>query len=147
MQILTIAVEPTSVLHVRDAADNLLYEKKPDAADPAKLVDDLEKPVTITLHSPGSKAFAKANAAKNNRYMDRIKRKGKSDLTADQTAAENAQFFADCTASMQHIEIGDLQGEALYKAVYSNYSIGFIAEQVNKQLGDWANFTSGSTKG
>lgn len=145
MDIRKIAVEPTTVLHLRDAADNLLYEKKADPADPSKLIDDLDKPVTITLHGPGSKAYAKAAAARHNRSVATLKRKGKVDQSAEQIAADNAEFFTDCTAAMTNIELDGLQGEALYKAVYKEESLGFIVEQVNKHLSDWANFTNGSS--
>lgn len=145
MNILDIAVEPTTVLHLRDAGDNLLYEKMVDPQDATKKVNDLTKPVTITLYGPGSKPFAKASAAKNNRMVAQLKRKGKADMTADQAIADNGDFFAACTASMSYIEMNGLQGEALYKAVYTSINLGFIAEQVNKHLGDWANFTPGSS--
>lgn len=145
MNILEVAVDPTSVLHVRDASDNLLYEKMVDPQDETKKVNDLTKPVTITLYGPGSKQYAKAAAAKNNRMVVQLKRKGKADMTAEQTVSDNGDFFAECTASMAYIELNGLQGDALHKAVYKNINLGFIAEQVNKHLGDWANFTPGSS--
>ena len=39
-----------------------------------------------------------------------------------------------------------LTGRELFHAVYSDPSIGFIAEQVAKFSGDWANFSKGSAK-
>jgi hypothetical protein len=39
-----------------------------------------------------------------------------------------------------------LTSAEMFKAVYLDTSIGFIAEQVNKAIGDWANFTKGSVK-
>lgn len=135
MDIRTQAVEETNVLHLRGADDELLYDGS-----------DKSKPVTVTLYGPGSKPFAKAQAARSNRQIDRIKKKGKSDQSADETREENAIFFAACTQSMSHVEIDDLEGAALHKAVYLDAGIGFITEQVNKHLGEWGNFTKGSTK-
>ena len=36
--------------------------------------------------------------------------------------------------------------QALFKAVYADSSVGFIAEQAMKHLGEWANFSKGSSK-
>lgn len=130
-----LAVEETSVLHLRGADEELLYEG-----------GDQKKPVTITLYSPGSKTYAKAQAARSNRLLDRIKKKGKSDLSADDTAQENATFLTACTHAMANVELDKLEGDALFKAVYSDTSIGFIAEQAGKHVGEWANFTKGSAK-
>ena len=133
MDLRKIAVEETSTLHLLDASDNPLYDGK-------------DKPVTVTLYGPGSKAYARAQAARNNRVMDKLRKKGKADQTAEQTAEENALFLSACTISMSNIEYDKLEGEALFKAVYSDTSIGFIAEQVGKHLGEWGNFTKPAVK-
>lgn len=129
------AVQETSVLHLRDASDELMY------AD-----EERKKPMTITLYGPGSKQYAKAQTRNSNRMIDKLKKKGKSDQTAEEKAQEIAEFLADCTKSFEHIDYDGLQGEELFKAVYADKSIGFIAEQANKHLGDWGNFTGGSAK-
>jgi hypothetical protein len=133
MDIRKIAVEETSILHLLDAGDTPLFDGK-------------DKPVTVTLCGPGSKTYAKAQAARNNRVMEKLRKKGKADQTADQIAAENAEFLSACTIGMDNIEYDKLTGDALFKAVYSDISIGFIAEQVGKHLGDWANFTKAAPK-
>lgn len=133
MDIRKFAVEPTARLHLRDAADELMY------AD-----GDQAQPITVQLYGPGSKQYAKAQAAQHNRMMDKLKRKGKTDQSAEQIAAEKAEFLADCTAGFEHLEYDALTGDALARAVYADTSIGFIADQVAKHLGDWSNFTKGS---
>jgi len=127
MDIRTKAVQPTSTLHLRDAADELMY--------------DGDKPVTVTIYGPGSKQFAKAQAAQQNRMLDMLKRKGKTDQTAEQKRTEQAEFLTDCTAEFGNLSYGDLTGAALANAVYSDIEIGFIADQVAKHIGDWANFS------
>ena len=133
MDIRKHAVAETTVLHLRNAADELMY------AD-----GDLKRPMQAVLYGPGSKQYAKAQARQQNRMLDKLKRKGKSDQTAEEKAAEIADFLADCTKSLDNIEYDSLTGEALFKAVYADSSIGFVADQVNKHLGDWANFTKPS---
>lgn len=127
-------VVPTSKLHLRDANDELMY------ADAGKSL-----PICVNLYGPGSKPYAQAQAAQNNRIMDKLKRKGKSDQNADQRAAESAEFLSDCTESFENLEYESLTNRALAMAVYSDPSIGFIADQVAKHIGDWANFTKPST--
>lgn len=101
---------------------------------------------TIVVFGPGSKQYTAAVAARNNRTMDRLRKKGKSDLTAEQQLADHAAFLAACTHSFENIERDGLAGEALYKATYADPSTGFIPEQVSLFLGDWGNFTQSAPK-
>lgn len=133
MDIRQFAVEPTARLHLRDAADELMYAD----GDPAK-------PIVAVVHGPGSKQYARAQAAQQNRIIDKLKRKGKTEQSADQLAAEKAEFLADCTAAFENLDYDGLAGAELYRAVYADTSIGFIADQVAKHMGDWSNFTKGS---
>lgn len=134
MDIRTLAVEPSKKLHLRDANDQLIY------ADEAKTL-----PVCVNLHSPGSKTYAKAKASQNNRLLEKLKRKGKFEQSAEQSAAETAEFLADVTESWENMQYGSIiETRALSLAVYTDESIGFIADQVNKELGDWSNFTKHS---
>ena len=128
MDIRKYAVEPTSKLHLRDANDELMYT-------------DEGKPVAVNLYGPGSKQYARAQAAQNNRLLDKLKRKGKSDQTAEQRAAESSEFLADCTESFENLEYDNLAGRELFMAVYADVSIGFVADQVAKYISDWSNFT------
>ena len=128
------AVEETSVLELRTADDQ-------------PMVGDDKLPMTVTIYGPGSKTYAKAQAANQNRVIDKLKRKGKADGTAEEKARDQAEFLAACTKEFSaNIEYDALAGDALFKAVYADVTIGFIAEQVGKHLGDWANFTKASTK-
>lgn len=134
MDIKKFAVEETGVVELVGASDE-------------PLIGDDGQRMTITVFGPGSKTFARAQAAQGNRMLDRLKRKGKADLSAEERAKEQAEHLAALTKEFSsNIEYDGLSGEALHKAVYSDVSIGFIAEQVAKHLGDWANFRGGSQK-
>lgn len=125
----------TAFLHLRDANDEPLYHE-----------GDKEKPVGITLYGPGSKRYANASAARHARNMDKLRRKGKTQQTAGELAADNAEFLTAVTHSFHHIEREQLTGEALFRATYEDIEIGFIAAQASEFVGDWANFTKGSAK-
>ncbi len=134
MDIKKFAVEPTKRLHLRDAADQLMY------ADENKTL-----PMAVNLYGPGSKQYARAKAAQNARIMEKLKRKGKIEQTAEQSAAETAEFLSACTESWENVEYEQLiQTQALSMAIYSDESIGFIADQVAKELNEWSNFTKPS---
>lgn len=139
MDIRKFSVVPTSRLHLLDANDQPMYVQN-EAGE-----NDFSKPIAVNLYGPGSKPYAAAQAAKNNRMIDRLKRKGKSDLTAEQIAAEDAIFLTGCTGSWENMHYDALEGAALSKAVYEDRTIGFIAEQVGKHIGDWGNFSKASS--
>ncbi|MRW85412.1 hypothetical protein GJ698_15105 [Pseudoduganella sp. FT26W] len=132
------AVEPTTTLHLRNAADELLY------ADDAEGNPDKSRPMRAVLYGPGSKPFKKAQAAASNRMMERLKKKGKDNVSAEEKAQEDAEFLVSCTKSLENVEFDQLTGDALSKAVYTTPEIGFIPEQINKHISDWANFTKAS---
>jgi hypothetical protein len=134
MDIRKFAVEEIGVLVLRDSSDE-------------PMVGDDGKPMTVTVYGPGSKAHAKAQAANQNRMIDKLKRKGKTEQTAEEKVREQAEFLAECTKEFSaNIGYDGLAGAALFRAVYADVSIGFIAEQVGKHIGEWGNFTKGSTK-
>jgi len=133
MDIKKFSVEETGTLELLKAND-----------DP--MIGDDGKPMTITMYGPGSKTYAKAQAAQQNRMIDKLKRKGKTDQTAEAKAAEAAEFLSSCTKEFSlNIEYDGLEGDALFRAVYSDTSLGFISDQVAKFIGDWSAFTKGST--
>jgi len=111
------------------------------------MLDEAGAPVTVTLYGPGSPEYAKAAAARENRMVDRLRRRGKSDVTPEENARERAAFLAGCTKEFSaNVEREGLAGEKLFKAIYGDSEIGFIADQVAKHLADWGNFTTGSSK-
>ncbi|MGK5053614.1 hypothetical protein [Janthinobacterium sp. RB2P8] len=134
------AVDETSTLHLKDANDDLMY------ADGADGNPDKNKPMRIKLYGPGSKQYAKVQAASNNKLFTRLKKKGKEDQSAEDQAQEGVDKLAALTHSFENISYDDLAGEALHKAVYLDETIGFIPAQVNAHLNDWANFTKTSAK-
>jgi hypothetical protein len=110
------------------------------------MLTDKGAEMAIVVYGPGSKVFAQAQAKQNNRNIEKLRKKGKFDQSAEQKAAESAEFLSDCTASFENIDYDKLKDKELFKAVYSDSTLGFIADQVAKYIGDWSNFTTGSTK-
>lgn len=96
--------------------------------------------LSVTVFGPGSKAYAKATAARTQRLLDRMAKKGKSKLTAEDQINENAEFLAAITVSFNGWVYKGGADAASILAAYKDSEIGFIIEQVQKSAGDWANF-------
>lgn len=139
MDIRKFSVAKTSRLHFRDASDELMY------ADGADGKPDTSKPMAANLYGPGSKQYAKAQADQQNRMIDKLKKKGKTEETDTEKREQQAEFLAKCTESLENVEYENLAGAALFRAVYSDIEIGFIAEQAGKYIGDWGNFSKPSS--
>jgi hypothetical protein len=133
--IASMAVSETGELHLKDAEGNLLF-------------CDEKKPITVTLYGPGSREHAQAVAKRNTRQMERLRKKGKIQLSADDGLEEGVEFLADLTLrfseNFAYSPAATLTGRDFVKAVYAARPIGFIADQVHEHIGDWANFTKGS---
>jgi hypothetical protein len=126
------AVNPTGRLELIDPSGEKMV-----AADGRQMA--------IVFYGPGSKEYARAQAAQSNRLTDQLKKKGKSDQTAEQKIDNNARFLTDVTHSFENIKIGDLEGKALYNALYTDLTLGFVADNSAAYLNDWVNFSKPST--
>ncbi len=120
----------TGVLHLRDAADNLMY------ADGADGKPDPTKPMRAHLYGPGSKQYAKAQNARQNHYVDLLKNKGKTKESAEDAMRSQAEFLAACTQSLENIDEAPID-------VYTNVKLSFIPTQIGVWLNETANFTNG----
>jgi hypothetical protein len=132
--ITTTAVEETATLELVDANE-------------APLLGDDKKQCSITVYGPGSEAFARAEAKRQNRLVERLKRKGKADLSPEEQRAEHAEFLASITVSFNgfgYPPAGEATGKDLFRALYKDRKVGFITDQVQRFVSDWGNFTASS---
>lgn len=124
----TLAASDTSDVQLRNpVTDDLMFNDG--------------KPMSITVYGPGTKVFAKARSQAENRAIDRMKRKGKTDQSPEEKLENTAEFLAACTVSLNNFDYKGASDAAAIKAMYSDRSIGWIGELVDKHMGDWANFT------
>ena len=116
-------------------------------ADDAPLIGDENKQCTVTLYGPGSAPYAQAEAKRQNRLLERLRRKGKTEMSAEEQRGESAEFLAAITISFNNFAYppaGDATGKDLFRALYMDRKVGFITDQVQKFVGDWGNFTGSS---
>jgi hypothetical protein len=137
MKIATLAVVATAFLHLKGPDGTHLY--------------DDGKPVGIDLFGPGSPESAQVEERQSARAVKRMtENDGKLSLAPiDQRRTEAAEDLAALTSGFQNIEHAGvdgqpLSGRALFIAVYSDPTLGWIKEQVLKAVGDWSRFTQGS---
>lgn len=100
------------------------------------------KPMSVTVYGPGSKEFKAAQAVSQKTFNATFHR-GKSRETAEQQIARAAAFLSACTVSFNNFTYnkGDPRERETFRACYKDPKRGWITEQVNSEMGDWANFT------
>jgi hypothetical protein len=111
-----------------------------DGPDGEPLENEKNERLSITVFGPGSKQFQKAQGIRNRAILEYVRKGGKK-MKDDEQRELDAEFLASCTASFNGFSYKDMVGHDQFKAAYLDSSIGFISEQVNKAIGDWANFT------
>lgn len=134
-----------STIEIADTCDVEILHPKSSAP----LEGDDGKVCTITIHGPGSKAFAAAKARNNLRFVERLKRKGKQEADPEEDAANTAAFLASITVSLNNFSYkgGDPRSADTFRALYADPAMGWLTELVNGEAGDWARFTTSSSKG
>lgn len=120
-----------------------------DDASGVPMIGDDGAQMFVEIYSPGTKQYAKADAKRSSVTYDKLKRKGKTDLSEEQEAMELANFLADCTKSISENFKTWFPGKEdrdLLIAVYTHRRIGFIKDQLALVMKDWSHFTKPSTK-
>jgi hypothetical protein len=128
----TLAVNETTIIELESPQGDALTNDKGEA-------------LSVTVYGPGSKQFQRAQSVRNRAILEYVKKGGKKMKDNEQRELD-AEFLASCTVSFNGFVYKELTGIEMFKAAYMDTAIGFISEQVNKAIGDWANFTQGSSK-
>lgn len=134
MDIAKQAVSDTAILHIKDAASAPLY------AD-----DERQKPVQIIVYGPGSNAYGVVESRQAARAVKRLEdNDGKpSILSPEEQREQSAEDLADLTVAFNNFTYSgapDAHGRDLFKAVYSDPTLGFIVKQVRQTVQDWGKF-------
>lgn len=100
-----------------------------------------KRPMTVTVHGPGSRQFKAAQAVSQKAHAATFSR-GKSRETPEQKEAREANFLSACTVSFNGFTYngGDPTDRETFRACYLDPKRGWLTEQINTELGDWANF-------
>lgn len=132
-----LAASETSFCHFKGADDEPLY------ADKAK-----KEPVGVVLYGPSSQQAIAIDADISNRNIARMfKSKNKQSVTAESIRAEQIERLVARTKEFTNFSYppaGSATGAELFEAIYSDRSIGFVADQAAAHMGDWAHFLPSS---
>lgn len=140
------SVSETGIIELDNADDSPMFN--PDTGERC----------TVTVCGPGSKRWQQANAEKSRKATARVdKAKGKLAAAIDPTGDDETDFLADITVSFNNWTYSHPDGEEwptkrdMFRAAYADHSIGYIRQKVEKQNGEWGNYSrkpvnnSGST--
>jgi len=119
------------------------------AGDGSPLTDDDGNPLAVTVHSPGSKVWQQANADKNRKQAERLRKAGgRAEAMLDNAIEDQVDFLVRVTISFDGWEYpGKWPAEPeMFRAAYADSSLGFIRDHVWAEVNDWSAFTSGSGK-
>lgn len=127
-----------AIIHPKTSEPFLVDVEEDDGLGGKKTV---KKPMTVTVHGPGSKAFKAAQAVSQKSFQATFHR-GKSRETSDQKDAREAAFLSACTIAFNNFTYngGDPKDRETFRACYLDPKRGWLKEQVNDEMGDWANF-------
>lgn len=118
-------------------------------ADGAHLFDTKNEPVRIVFYGPGSKAAAAVEAKLSQRALQRMKANdGQVTIASpDERRKERAEDLAAMTVRFENFEYPPAKGKEgaeLFQALYEDPTLGFIADQGAKFVGNWSGFKPGS---
>lgn len=101
----------------------------------------VKQAMSVTVYGPGSKPYKAAQGVGEKTYSSTFHR-GKSRETQAQKEAREAAFLSACTISFNNFTYngGDPKDRETFRACYLDEKRGWIKEQVNAEMGDWANF-------
>lgn len=97
-------------------------------------------PMTVTVYGPASAQFKAAQAVQNTKFTKRLR--AGVEQSAETEATDKAAFLSACTVSLNGFNYkGQTEGRETFRSLYLDRKMGWLTDQVNRQMGDWGNFT------
>lgn len=124
------ALAETATLHLQDPDGELMY-----------LDEKMTMPVELDLYGIGSKQYQLAERKRQDSLALKFKRYKNKTIPTEELEELRVDFLIRCIAGSRNFELDGLQGEDLYRAVFSDRSLVFVTEQVDRFISDQANFT------
>jgi len=131
MSLKKYSLSETSVLHIQTPNGDQMY------------LDDAEKkPVLIHLYGVGSKQYQAAERKRQDALANKFKKYRNKTIPSEELEELRVDFLVRCVAKSENFELDGQEGAELYTAVFSDRSLIFITEQVERFIGDQVNFTN-----
>lgn len=126
-EITTLAVKDKIVFDLNNANDKPLFNAAGER-------------LSVTICGPGTKLYSKAHAVRAQRMMDRAISTRRGRAVSEDAEDDDAEFLAAITTSFNGWGYKGANDPKAILAAYKDRTIGFIADQISKAVGDWANF-------
>jgi len=130
MSLKQYSLTETATLHLQTPDGELMYVGKEN-----------DKPVTLQLYGIGSKQYQQAERKRQDSLANKFKRYKNKTIPTEELEELRVEFLVHCVAGSENFELDGQQGADLYRAVFSDRSLIFITEQVDRFINDQANFT------
>jgi hypothetical protein len=130
MSLKKYSLTETATLHIQTPDGELMY-----------IDDEMTKPVQLHLYGIGSKQYQAAERKRQDTLANKFKRYKQKPIPSEELEELRVDFLVRCVAGCENFELDGKQGEELYRAVFGDRSLVFITDQVDRFIGDQANFT------
>lgn len=114
--------------------------------DGSPLTDDEGNVLKVTVHGPGSKVWQRADAERRRKQVARVeKARGNVSAALDGGDQDQIDFLVSVTASFDGwVYPGEhATAQDMFRAAYTDDSLGFIRDHVHAASSSWASFTKG----
>ena len=133
MSLKQYSLTETATLHLQTPDGELMY------AD-----EEMKKPVLLHLYGVGSKQYQNAERKRQDSLANKFKRYKNKAIPTEELEELRVDFLVRCVASSENFELDGQKDEELYRAVFSDRSLVFVVDQVDRFISDQANFTGKS---
>jgi hypothetical protein len=131
MSLKNYSLTETAAMHVQTPDGENMY-----------LDEQMKKPVMMHLYGIGSKQYQTAERKRQDSLANKFKRYKAKTIPSEELEELRVDFLVRCVSSVENFELDGQKGEDLYRAVFSDRSLVFITDQVDRFISDQANFTS-----
>lgn len=113
-------------------------------ADGSHMVDEAGVPAYARMHSPASKVWQVADAARHRKMMARVREQGGKIEAATDEPEDIIDFLVAITEELVNVSVplpeGETGAKALVRAVYSNDNLGYLRDGFYRDAKDWGAF-------
>lgn len=112
-------------------------------ADGSLMLDETGKGAFVRIHSPASKTWEVANAARRRKLMKRVRENGGKIEAANDEPEDVIDYLCAITEEFIGVSVpleGDTSAKALVRAIYANPQLGYIRDQMDADSKDWGAF-------
>lgn len=113
-------------------------------ADGSLMLDETGKGAYARMHSPASKTWEVANAARRRKLMKRVRENGGKIEAANDEPEDVIDYLCAITEEFVGVSAplpeGEAGAKALVRAIYANPQLGYIRDQMDASSKDWGDF-------